>query len=104
MQPKYIQLLLQQDVTSGKWFVKAESLEGDGFKAKEERDWKLYPYQARDLAEALATSWWDYALTRFVRIDTRKYLAQARQLDVDGTELEVVPVLGLEPPSQRINQ
>lgn len=104
MKPKYIQLLLQQDITSGKWFVLARSLEGDGFRAKEERDWKLYPYQARDVAEELATSWWDYALTRFVRINDTEYLAQAQQLDVDRAELEIVPVLGLEPPSQRINQ
>lgn len=102
MKPKYIQLLLQQDITSGKWFVLARSLEGDGFRAKKERDWKLYPYQARDVAEELATSWWDYALTRFVRINDTEYLAQAQQLD--RAELEIVPVLGLEPPSQRINQ
>jgi len=89
MQPKYMRVTLQQDEATGKDFVVVESLEGDDLTHKEERNWKRFAFQARDLAQVLATLWWGSALTSIKRISGTNCIAQAQDLE-EAPELVIV--------------
>jgi len=89
MEAKYMRVTLQQDGATGKEFVVVESLEGDDLTHREERNWKRFPYQARDLAQALATLWWGSALTTIRRISETNCIAQAQDLE-EAPELVIV--------------